>query len=49
MTFVLSLVSVAKTPLAIETMPQMAQRNERPVPILISQIALYIEIGRAHV
>jgi BASS family bile acid:Na+ symporter len=44
MTFVLSLVSVAMTPLAIETMPQMAQRNERPVPILISQIALYIAL-----
>jgi BASS family bile acid:Na+ symporter len=44
MTFVLSLVSVAMTPLAIETMPQMVQRNERPVLILIAHIALYIAL-----
>ena len=42
MTFVLSLVSVAMIPLAIEVMPQTAQRNERPVLILIASIALYI-------
>ena len=42
MTFVLSLVSIAMTPLAIEAIPQAAQRNERPVLILIANIALYI-------
>jgi BASS family bile acid:Na+ symporter len=42
MTFVLSLVSIAMIPLAIEVMPQTAQRNERPVLILIASIALYI-------
>lgn len=44
MTFMLSLVSVVMTPLAIETMPQMVQRNERPVLILIAHIALYIAL-----
>ena len=44
MTFVLSLVSVAMAPLAIEAMPQIAQRNERPVLILIATIALYIAL-----
>jgi bile acid:Na+ symporter, BASS family len=39
---VLSVVSIAMTPLVIETMPQIAQRNERPVFILIANIALYI-------
>jgi BASS family bile acid:Na+ symporter len=42
--FVLSLVSVAMAPLAIETMPQMLQRNERPVLILTAHIALYIAL-----
>jgi predicted Na+-dependent transporter len=42
MTFVLSVLSIAMTPLVIETMPQIAQRNERPVFILIANIALYI-------
>jgi bile acid:Na+ symporter, BASS family len=42
MTFVLSMVSIAMIPLAIEVMPQTAQRNERPVLILITSIALYI-------
>ena len=44
MTFVLSLVSIAMTPLAIEAMPQTAQRNERPILILIAAIALYIAL-----
>jgi BASS family bile acid:Na+ symporter len=44
MTFVLSLVSIAMTPLAIEAIPQAAQRNERPVLILIANIALYIAL-----
>ncbi len=42
MTFVLSLVSIAITPLAIEVMPQMAQRSERPILNLLASIALYI-------
>jgi len=44
MTFVLSLVSVVMTPLAIEVMPQTAERNERPLFILIVTIALYIAL-----
>lgn len=41
-TFVLSLASIAITPLAVEIMPQTAQRNERPVLRLIVSILLYI-------
>jgi BASS family bile acid:Na+ symporter len=44
MTFVLSLVSIAMTPLAIEAMPQTARRTERPVLILTVNIALYIAL-----
>ena len=43
-TFVLSLASLAMTPLAIEAMPEIVQRNERPVLLLISSIALYIAL-----
>jgi BASS family bile acid:Na+ symporter len=43
-TFVLSLMSIVMTPLAIEVMPLAAQRNERPVLILIANIALYIAL-----
>jgi BASS family bile acid:Na+ symporter len=43
-TFVLSLVSIAMAPLAIEAMPEMVQRNERPLLLLITQIALYIAL-----
>jgi predicted Na+-dependent transporter len=42
LTFVLSLVSVAMTPLAVEVMPQAAKRNERPILLLITSIILYI-------
>jgi BASS family bile acid:Na+ symporter len=42
MTFVLSVVSIAMIPLAIEVIPQTAQRNERPILVLIASIALYI-------
>ncbi len=42
MTFVLSLVSVAMTPLAVEVMPQTAQRNQRPILLLMMSIVLYI-------
>jgi len=44
MTFVLSLVSLAMTPLAIEVMPQVAQRDQRPVLTLVATIALYIAL-----
>ncbi len=37
MTFVLSLVSLAMTPLAIKVMPQTAQRNERPIVLLVTE------------
>jgi len=42
MTFVLSLASIALTPLAVEVMPQTAQRNERPILNLIASVLLYI-------
>jgi len=42
MTFVLSLVSVAMAPLAIEVMPQVATRSQRPILELLASIALYI-------
>jgi BASS family bile acid:Na+ symporter len=42
MTFVLSLVSIAMTPLAVEVLPQTAQRNQRPILVLIASIMLYI-------
>lgn len=44
MTFVLSLVSIAMTPLAIEVMPETAQRNQRPMLLLVTGIALYIAL-----
>ena len=42
MTFLLSLVSIAITPLAIEVMPQMAQRSQRPILNLTLSILLYL-------
>jgi BASS family bile acid:Na+ symporter len=44
MTFVLSLVSIAMTPLAVEVMPQAAQRNQRPILLLVANIVLYIAL-----
>jgi BASS family bile acid:Na+ symporter len=44
MIFVLSLVSIAMTPLTIEVMPQTAQRNQRPILYLIASIVLYIAL-----
>jgi BASS family bile acid:Na+ symporter len=44
MTFVLSLVSIAITPLAIEVMPQIAHRSERPILSLIVSMLLYIAL-----
>ena len=42
MTCALSMVSIAITPLAVEVMPQMAQRSERPILNLTVSILLYI-------
>ena len=44
MTFVLSLVSIVMTPLSVEVMPQPAQRNQRPILLLIMSIVLYIAL-----
>jgi predicted Na+-dependent transporter len=44
MIFVLSLVSIAMTPLAIELMPSTAQHNQRPMLLLVTSIALYIAL-----
>ena len=44
MTFVLSLMSIVMTPLVIEAIPQTGQRSERPVLLLIANIALYIAV-----
>ena len=40
--FVLSVVSIAITPLAIAVIPESAQHNQRPILFLITSIALYI-------
>jgi predicted Na+-dependent transporter len=42
MTFVLSVVSIAMTPLAIRVIPETAQSSERPILLLVANIALYI-------
>jgi BASS family bile acid:Na+ symporter len=42
MTFALSLVSLAIAPLMIEVMPQIVERNQRPILQLFTDIALYI-------
>jgi len=44
MIFVLSLVSIAMIPLAIEVIPETAQRNQRPLLLLATSIALYIAL-----
>jgi predicted Na+-dependent transporter len=44
LTFVLSIVSIAMTPLAIEVIPETVQRNQRPVVLLVANIALYIAL-----
>src|SRR5208283_2173127 len=44
MIFVLSLVSIAMTPLAIEVMPETAQRNQQPILLLLTSIVLYIAV-----
>ena len=42
LTFVLSVVSLALAPMAVEVMPQTAQHSERPMLNLIASILLYI-------
>ena len=44
MTFVLSLVSIAMTPLAIELVPQTARSNQQPILLLVGAIVLYIAV-----
>ena len=44
LTFVLSVVSIAITPLVIATMPDMIQHNQRPFLLLLGSIALYIAL-----
>jgi predicted Na+-dependent transporter len=44
MIFVLSLVSIAMTPLAIRVMPETAQLNQRPMLLLVTSIVLYIAL-----
>ena len=44
MTMVLSLVSIAMTPVVVETMPQVEQRNEQPLLSLVVSIVLYIAL-----
>jgi predicted Na+-dependent transporter len=47
MTFVLSVVSIAMTPLALSVIPETARRTERPVLLLAANIALYIALPLA--
>jgi bile acid:Na+ symporter, BASS family len=44
MIFVLSFVSIAITPLAVEVMPQVSRRSERPILNLVASIVLYIAL-----
>jgi len=44
LTFVLSLVSIAMTPLAIATMPEMIRHDEKPLLLLLGSIAIYVAL-----
>ena len=44
LTFVLSVVSIAMIPLAIEVLPEAVQRNQQPILMLVTSIALYIAL-----
>ena len=44
LTFVLSLVSIAMTPLVIATMPDMMRHDQKPLVYLLGSIALYIAL-----
>jgi len=46
-TFVLSAVSLAITPLAVQVMPEVARRSERPLLFLLIDIVLYIAVPLA--
>jgi predicted Na+-dependent transporter len=43
-TFLLSVVSIVMIPLAIDVIPETTQRNERPILLLVTNIALYIAL-----
>jgi len=47
MIFVLSLVSIAMVPLAIQVIPETAQHNQQPLLHLLTSIALYIALPLA--
>lgn len=47
MTSVLSVVSIAMTPLVVAVIPEAVQRNEQPVHLLVTNIALYIALPLA--
>jgi bile acid:Na+ symporter, BASS family len=47
MTFALSVVSVAMTPLALRVIPETARQTERPVVLLVANIVLYIALPLA--
>jgi predicted Na+-dependent transporter len=44
LTFVLSLVSIAITPLVIATMPEMVRHDQKPLLFLLGSIALYVAL-----
>ena len=46
-TFVLSAVSLAMTPLAVQVLPQGSRRSERPLLFLLIDIVLYIAMPLA--
>jgi BASS family bile acid:Na+ symporter len=43
-TFVLSLVGAVMTPLALEVLPETVPRSQRPIALLLGDIALYIAL-----
>ena len=47
LTFVLSVVSIAMIPLAVQVLPEEVQLNEQPVVLLVTSIALYIALPLA--
>jgi bile acid:Na+ symporter, BASS family len=47
LTFVLSVVSIAMIPLAVQVVPETAQSNQRPILLLVTNIALYIALPLA--
>jgi bile acid:Na+ symporter, BASS family len=47
LTFVLSVVSIAMIPLAVQVLPEEVKLNEQPVVLLVTSIALYIALPLA--